>query len=82
MVVQFYLTVQDQVDMGGAPRIEGYEAALRLHGWPRRHWSWLTTTAVQLHRLITKQDQVNWKLELGKRFADVTPEDVTDGDPQ
>lgn len=58
-LIDFYRTVQDQyinqgdMEGGGAlttPRLEGYEAALRLGGYPKELWAWLTHWAHQLHR--------------------------------
>ncbi len=87
-MIQFYRYVEDQyinqTPMGGGPdsppvltpRMEGYEAALRLHGYPRELWPWLTEWARTLHRLFRKQDVVSWPKELGKSLRDVTPADL------
>ena len=58
------------------PRMEGYEAALRLHGYPRELWPWLTEWARTLHRLFRKQDEVDWYSETGKTWGEITPDDV------
>ncbi len=61
-LVEFYRTVADQyinqTPMGAGegqpmhltPRLEGYEAALRIGGYPRELWRWLTHWAKVLHR--------------------------------
>lgn len=74
--------------MGGAkgeppiltPRLEGYEAALRIYGYPRSEWAWLVQGAATLHALVHGLDRVNWLLETGKQTQQITPEDVADGD--
>ena len=74
--------------MGGAhgrppvltPRLEGYEAALRVGDYPRHLWEWYMDTAALLHRLFHKIEKVEWLIETGKSFHAVTPEDVADGD--
>ena len=90
--VNFYRRVSDQyinqTPMGAGknrppvltPRLEGYEAALRVGSYPRHLWEWLMDTAAMLHRLVREIDTVDWHMELGKSLRDVTPEDVTDGD--
>jgi len=72
--------VADQQTGEAMPRLEGYEAACRLHGYPEEHWTWLVSGAVMLHRLLAKQDEVNWYRECGKSYREIGPEDVADGD--
>ncbi len=90
-LIRFYHYVEDQyinqTPMGGGPdsppvltpRMEAYEAALRLHGYPRELWPWLTEWARTLHRLFRKLDVVSWPKELGKSLRDVTPADLLPG---
>jgi len=61
------------------PRLEGYEAAFRLFGYPVDQREWLIGGAVMLHRLVSKQDEVNWWQECGKSYAMIGPGDVADG---
>lgn len=78
-IISFYRLVSDQVVAVGEsalPRLEGYEACLRLHGFPEHEHSFLTKNAVMLHRLLSKQDVVEWKLETGKSFGEIRPADV------
>lgn len=61
-MIQFFRCVEsqyiNQTPMGAGrdtpplltPRLEGYEAALRLHRYPRELWEWLTHWAQVLHR--------------------------------
>ena len=79
-LVRFYHHVADQVTEGGLPRLEGYAAAFSLHGYPESVRYWLIRGAVMLHRLMTKQDEVNWRQECGKDYRHIGPGDVTDGD--
>jgi len=79
-VIGFYQKVADQVSSSGMPRLEGFEAGARLHGYPETHRTWLVSAAVMLHRLIAKQDEVNWCLECGKSYREIGPGDVIDGD--
>ena len=65
------------------PRLEAYESALRLHGYPKEMWAWLAEWARVLHRLYHKLDVVDWRRETatkdnprGKSMRDVTPADV------
>ncbi len=58
------------------PRLEGYEAALRLHGYAESDWPWLVNWGQCIHRLVHKMERINWHQELGKSFAEVEPEDV------
>jgi hypothetical protein len=81
-LVQFYLLVADQVVAGmgdSMPRLEGYEAALRLYGYGEDEWPWLVAGAQMLHRLLAGQDDVQWHAECGKPYREIGPEDV-DGD--
>ncbi len=69
-LIEFYQLVHDQyinqTPMGTGPgsplimtpRLEGYEAALRMHGYPAEHWPWLAHWAAVLHRLVHKIDTV------------------------
>ncbi len=80
-VIGFYRTVADQVDgMNGMPRMDWYERMARLQGQPEDRIAWLIQAAAMLHRLVAKQDPVNWILECGKSYRFIGPEDV-DGDP-
>jgi len=92
-LVAFYQRVSDQyfnqTPMGAekgappviTPRLEGYEAALRLYRYPRAHWAWLVDGAVVLHRLVNEGTaKFPWLRETGKRFHELTPEDLLDGD--
>jgi hypothetical protein len=86
-IVRFYERVADQffkapmgVEKGAVPltpRLEGYEAALRLYGYPESEWEFLVDGAVMLHRLVRKLDKVMWEFELGKPESAVRPEDVS-----
>lgn len=79
----FYRLVSDQyinqTPMGAGkdhpmvttPRLEGYEAALRLYEYPREHWAWLTTWAIALHRFHKGLDELTL-LE----WQTITPESV------
>lgn len=87
-VINFYRKVSDQyinqTPMGAkepivTPRVEAWEAVLRLHNYPEQDWRWLLETGTLLHRLIHKMEQVDWMAETGKRYRDITSEDVTDG---
>jgi hypothetical protein len=76
-LISYYRHVKDQVEgMAGLPRLEGYEAALRLYRYPNRHHEWLVTGAMALHALLIKQDTVHWQTETGKLMRDIRPEDV------
>lgn len=75
-LINFYRIVASQVDMNGNPRLEAYECALRSYEYPKKHWSHLMSGSMTLHRLIAKQDVVDWKRELGVRFDQVTVDQV------
>jgi len=79
-VLEFYNRVADQVTDQALPRLEGYEASLRLYGYPPERWRGLLAGALTLHRLMTNQDTVYWFDETGKSFGEICPEDVADGD--
>ena len=91
-LIEFYSCVSDQwfnqTPMGGAkgqppvltPRLEGYEAALRIYGYDRALWPWLVRGASMLHGLVHGSDKVNWLRETGKQVYEVEPEDVADGE--
>jgi hypothetical protein len=77
-LLEFYNIVQDQVDgVSGAPRLEGYEAAARLHGYPPSRVPWLVAGAALINRLISKTDVVDWQRECGKPLRLIGPEDVS-----
>ena len=92
VLIGFYRRVADQyinqTPMGvkdgppiTTPRLEGYEAALRLYGYDRCEWSGLVDGAVMLHRLAGDSKRVLAFLhEQGLRYQDIQPEDVIDGD--
>ncbi len=90
-LIRFYHYVEDQYinqTPNGAgegcpaivtPRLEAYQAALEIHGYPRELWPWLTEWAKTLHGLHRKLDVVSaseWQRELGKPLWDVTPADL------
>ncbi len=75
-LIHFYRLVASQVDMNGNPRIEAYEVALRTYEYPKTHWATLMSGSMTLHRLISKQDVVDWPRETGKRFDQITKDDV------
>lgn len=91
LAVRFYQIVRDQyinqTPMGtdkGKPlfltlRLEAVESALRIYGYPRALWGWLTDIAVMLHRLVHKLDRVKFYEETGKYASDLTSEDLADG---
>ena len=60
----------------GAPRLEGYEAAARLFGYQKSEIGWLVTTACLIHRLVQRQEHVDWITETGKPYRLVGYEDV------
>jgi hypothetical protein len=87
-IVRFYERVSDQfinqapmgVEKGPVPltpRLEGYEAALRLYGYPETQWEFLVDGALMLHRLVQGVDVVLWEYEMGKARHQVRPEDVS-----
>ena len=92
VLIGFYRRVADQyinqTPMGmkegppiTTPRLEGYEAALRLYGYPKCEWSGLVDGAVMLHRLAGDNKRVLAFLHSqGLRYQDIQPEDVIDGD--
>lgn len=76
-VIRFYRLVADQVEgVSGMPRLEAYERMGRLNGYGDGALAWLIPAAASLHRLVAKQDTVDWQIETGKRYRDVTIEDV------
>jgi hypothetical protein len=58
-----------------SPRLEGYEAALRIYGYPQMLHGWLTDWARFLHALCHDMDDVDWFTELGKPLNMTTYED-------
>ena len=77
VIVRFYCLVADQyvnqapMGTGGGPprltpRLEAYEAVLRLHRYPESLHGWLSDGAVTLARLLVGTDVVNWPVEFGK----------------
>jgi hypothetical protein len=90
LIVGFYQRVADQyinqpdLRIGKdipvlTPRLEGYEAVLRVSRYPREMWQTLMDGAAMLHRLVQRMDRVDWPRETGKTLATVRPEDI-DGD--
>lgn len=59
------------------PRLEAFEAALRLYQYPEAMWAWLTDGACLLMRLAHKIEEIDWYAELGKPFSAISPEDVS-----
>ena len=89
LLVKFWERVRDEYRNQGdstdktvilTPSVAGYAAALRVYGYPRALWPWLMTGGMMLHRLIQKQDSVNWLKETGKHRYQIGLEDLTDGD--
>lgn len=80
LLIRFYRMVADQADgTTGAPRHDRYEATARREGLPDDLIPWLVSGAAMLHRLVTKQDEVEWIKECGKPYRYIGPEDVCDG---
>ena len=77
-VIEFYRLVSDQTNSNGLPSFPGYKVALDAHGYPAYLHGWLLQTAGLLHRLLNKQEFVNWLGECKKGFRFITREDVTD----
>lgn len=65
------------------PRLEAYEAAARIYGYPVSEHGRLIRGAITLHRLVHKIDKIDWFAELGQAFRSVRaiPEEAFfDGD--
>ena len=61
------------------PRVEGYEAVLRLQGYPAPLWGWLSEWARVLHRMrhkLVTMTEADWLRATGKRWQDLRPEDL------
>ena len=75
-LIGFYRAVADQVDgVTGMLRLEGVEAAARLHGY-EGDLLWLVKGATLLSRLVSKSETVDWLGECGKSLRHIQPEDV------
>lgn len=82
-LLDFYRVVEaqyiNQTPMGAGkdspplltPRLEAYEAALRMHGYPRDHWAWLSHWAFILHRLRHGLEKLT-----GRELRAITPANV------
>lgn len=94
LIIEFYRRVSDQyirqpdLSLGKGkealplltPRLEGFEAALRSHDYPKELWGWLMDGAVTMFRLVHGLDHVRWHAETKKQsVAMIEPEDVIDG---
>ncbi len=66
--------------VGGDDRLEAYEAAGRIYGYHESEMPWLIDSARVLHRIVSKQDQIAWFIEMGKPSRLIRPEDFERGD--
>jgi len=70
------------VEKGSAPlfflRLEAMRAALDMDSVPRRLWPWYVNGARLLHRLIHRQEEIDWWSERGKPVSAISIEDVAD----
>jgi hypothetical protein len=58
-------------------RLEAVEVALRVYGYPKDAWAWLTDWAIAFHGLMASPiTPAEWKRELGKFASQVVPSDV------
>jgi hypothetical protein len=62
------------------PRMEGYEAVLRVYGYPKDQWVWLVDLAREFDSWVkNKRRVVQFMDSLGYRWDDVRMEDVISG---
>ena len=73
-LLEFYRRVSGQQTETGAPRLEGYEATLRLYSYPENEWTWLVEGASFLNRILSSK-KVDWVGEFGKPYSQLSIED-------
>lgn len=61
------------------PRMEGYEAVLRIYGYPEDMWVWLVDLAREFDSWVKNKARVRDLMgSFGFRYDEVRMEDVTD----